>query len=168
MRDRACHLGSTCLSCGRFVGDRATEGEDCPHCVAGPYGERPSDDGSSPSILAVNFILYCQDWSETVSFYRDRLGLSQTFANSWFVEFRLGASVFVSVADAGRATVGAVGGQGVTLSLEVADLEKTRLGLVGREVEAGPVMNRFGASVFDVRDPEGNRIEFWERPSAVE
>lgn len=110
---------------------------------------------------STNFILYCRSWSDTVAFYRDRLGLTETFRNEWFVEFGLAPDAHVSIADASRASVGAVGGTGVTLSLEVSDLEDVRARLVGRGADPGPLSTRFDALVFDVRDPEGNRIEFW-------
>jgi len=162
MGDAACHLGSTCLSCGRFVGDEITKQGRCSHCGAAPDGVIDA----VVSAAEVNFILYCEHWSATVEFYRDRLGFEQTYVDDWFVEFRLAPSARVSIADAARATVGSVGGAGVTLSIKVPDLETLRLRLDERGLQPGVVSRRFGAQTFDIRDPEGNRIEFWAPPSS--
>ena len=94
------------------------------------------------------------------AFYRDRLGLTETFGNDWFVEFGLGPDAHVSIADASRASVGAMGGTGVTFSLEVSDLEDIRARLVGRGADPGPSSTRFDALVLDVHDPDCNRIEY--------
>ena len=163
MGDAACYLGSTCLNCGKFIGDELAVREECPHCGAGADGL--IDDGGlfgpgmSPS--AANFILYCKEWPATVEFYRDCLGLEQTYADGWFVEFRLTPSAYVSIADAARATVGSVGGNGVTLSVRVPDVEVLRGRLADRGIATGPILRRFGSQTVDVHDPEGNRIEFW-------
>src|SRR5680860_1537515 len=146
MGDAACHLGSTCLSCGRFVGAEIATQERCPHCGADPDGVIGGNERfeSAVTATAVNFILYCDNWSATVAFYRDRLGFEQTYANDWFVEFRLTPSTFVSIANAIRATVGSVGGAGVTLSIKVLDLERLRVRLDERGLQPGVVSMRFG------------------------
>ena len=38
MGDAACHLGSTCLNCGQFIGDELEAQGQCPRCGAGPDG----------------------------------------------------------------------------------------------------------------------------------
>ncbi len=112
-------------------------------------------------VRATNFILYCDRWDETVDFYRILLGLTETFSNPWFVEFRLCGGASVSIADARRASIQPVQGQGMTLSLEVPDLDATRRWLERRGGQPSPVSIRFGSRVFDIYDPEGHRIEFW-------
>ena len=76
-------------------------------------------DESVLSIERTNTVLYCERWLETVAFYRTVLGLGVAFENDWFVEFQLTSSSFLSIADASRATIGAVEGQGVTLTWQV-------------------------------------------------
>ena len=156
MGDPACFLSHVCIECGRFLGEeggRAT----CPHCGAELIQGRRAIVPRS-----TNFILYCERWADTVAFWSERLGLEQTFRNDWFVEFRLGSGARVSIADADRASVGAVRGGGVTVSVEVPHVEDTRTVLARRGVDVGPIRTRFGAPTFEVLDPEGNRIEFWE------
>jgi len=113
------------------------------------------------SIGRANTVLYCERWRETVEFYRSVLGLAVEFDNDWFVEFRLTGSSFLSIADAARATIGAVGGQGVTLTWMVPDPAATRTLLEDRGIDVTPIERRWEANVFYCHDPEGHRIEFW-------
>jgi catechol 2,3-dioxygenase-like lactoylglutathione lyase family enzyme len=113
------------------------------------------------SVDRANTVLYCDQWVATVAFYRDLLGLDVAHETDWFVEFRLTTDAFVSIADAGRATIEAVGGKGVTLTLHTDALLEMRALLDGRGVATTPVTRRWGADVFYCHDPEGHRIEFW-------
>jgi catechol 2,3-dioxygenase-like lactoylglutathione lyase family enzyme len=155
MGDPACHLSSVCLACGRFIEEAETV---CPHCGAAVDGT-----GSRPLFAArkVNTILYCAEFGATVEFYRDLLGIEVSFANEWFVEFRLGDTATLSIADASRTTIEPGQGRGMTLSLKVDNLDELREQLVGLGIEATPVSKRFGSRVFDIHDPEGHRVEFW-------
>lgn len=40
-------------------------------------------------IERANTILYCQKWSEVVTFYRDSLKFFVSYQTDWFVEFQL-------------------------------------------------------------------------------
>lgn len=116
-----------------------------------------------------NTILYCQNWEATAAFYRDTLGLPVTFANDWFVEFALHAGADtgganLSVANSARASIAAVGGQGITLAWQVDDLPAVREQLEAAGVAVTPIKQRWGASVCYCRDPEGHRIELWAEP----
>lgn len=160
MGDPACHLSSVCLSCGRFVED--ADAATCPHCGE-PTDGSTDQDHPGPVFTAhqVNTILYCEAFEETVDFYRSRLLLEVTFSNEWFYEFRLDTRTTLSVADAGRATISSAGGEGMTLSIEVEDLDGLRRRLEERGIETTAISTRFGSRVFDIHDPEGHRIEFW-------
>ena len=100
-----------------------------------------------------------------MAFYGDRLGLERTYANDWFVEFRLSDTAYVSIADASRASVPSANGAGVTLGLKVSDLDLIHRWVASRGIENVGFKERFGSRVFDVHDPEGNRIEFWTSPA---
>lgn len=108
-----------------------------------------------------NTILYTDRWVEMVAFYRDTLELSVEFENEWFVEFAAGPGTFLSAADAERSTIAAGRGAGITLSLQVDDVHEVRSELLHAGVEVGEVGQRWEADVLDVRDPSGNRLEFW-------
>lgn len=112
-----------------------------------------------------NTILYCHNWQETVAFYREQLGLPVAFENDWFVEFQLTCEAYLSIADSRRATVRAVHGQGVTLTLRVAAVAEVQAELHRRGVETTSIRRNWGALVFYCHDPEGHRIEFWQELS---
>lgn len=122
------------------------------------------DDATTRPVVAfdrVNTILYCHRWDATVTFYRDVLRLPVTHRTDWFVEFHLTAGSYLSIADASRATIAAVEGQGITLSWRVADVPAARRRLIEEGLEPSDVRTVWGAAVCYVRDPEGHRIELW-------
>lgn len=112
-----------------------------------------------------NTILYCRHWAATVAFYREQLGLPVTFANDWFVEFQLNGDAYLSIANAARASIAAVEGQGITLAWQVEALEDVWSALQTAEIAVTPIRRRWGARVFYCHDPEGHRIEFWSEAS---
>ena len=108
-----------------------------------------------------NTILYCQNWEETVNFYR-RLEFPITFSSDWFVEFQLTGSAHLSIADERRATIKSSGGAGITLTLQVDNADDTWQWLNDKGVKLGPVKDHaWGARVFYFFDPEGHRLEVW-------
>lgn len=110
----------------------------------------------------VNTILYCRNWRETVTFYRDLLQLPVAFENDWFVEFRLSADAYLSIADTRRASIRAVHGQGITLTLRVSDINTVLAGLQENEIQTTPIKRKWDALVLYCHDPEGHRLEFWQ------
>lgn len=112
-------------------------------------------------IKATNTILYCRNWEQTVEFYRTGLKLRVLSSMEWFVEFKLNESSRVSVADEARTSVKSGEGKGLTLSLQVDDIEQTRAELMEAGITPTPVKEVWGSKVIYIRDPEGNRLEFW-------
>lgn len=113
-------------------------------------------------IKTTNTILYCRNWQETVAFYKDQLKLPVTAAFDWFVEFGLNAGARLSVADESRASINSSGGQGVTVTFQVADIEQTRQYLQESGLQPTPIKDHaWGARVMYLHDPEGHRLEFW-------
>ncbi|MCB8929391.1 MAG: VOC family protein [Ardenticatenaceae bacterium] len=108
-----------------------------------------------------NTILYCRYWTETVHFYKEQLCFPVAFENAWFVEFQLTSTSFLSIANSARATIVDVQGQGVTLTWEVMDLEKTKEHLEMLGIATTPIQRKWGALAFYCTDPEGHRLEFW-------
>lgn len=110
-----------------------------------------------------NTILYCKKWKESVDFYRTALALPVTFEAEWFVEFQLSDTGRISIADERRASIKSSGGQGITLTLQVENIEEIRELLSRRRVNIGPIKtHHWGARHFYCFDPEGYRLEFWE------
>ncbi len=81
-------------------------------------------------IKAANTILYCKKWQETIAFYRDGLKLLAISSNEWFVEFKLNEMSRLSVADETRTSIRSGDGKGITISLQVSDIEQTRAELL--------------------------------------
>ncbi len=121
-----------------------------------------------PPATTTNTILYCDKWAETVAFYEKKLGLPVSFRSSWFVEFALSETARVSVADAARTTVKSAAGKGITLSLQIKDIEAVWRFLRGAGIPSSPIKDHpMQAQVFYFRDPEGHRIEIWSPTSGT-
>ena len=114
-------------------------------------------------VLTTNVILYCRKWEQGVLFYRDQLQLPVLFSTDWFVEFRLGSESRLSVADEARCSVKSSQGAGMTLSLEVDDIENARKYMQENLVTPSEIKTHpWNARVFYIFDPEGHRIEIWQ------
>ena len=111
--------------------------------------------------LTSNTIIYCDDWSAVIDFYRNGLGLRATMEREWFVEFEVHPGAHVSVADASRTTIAAGNGTGLTLSWRVDDVAAARDSLIARGIDTSPIRRRWDADTCFVFDPAGNRIELW-------
>ncbi len=120
------------------------------------------------SVQRANTILYCRQWRATAAFYREQLGLAVSFENDWFVEFVLTDGAALSVADASRATIVAVAGQGITLAWQVDDVSAVHAWLAGLGTPVTPIRQRWGAWVCYCHDPEGHRIEFWSEQAPAD
>jgi predicted enzyme related to lactoylglutathione lyase len=118
-------------------------------------------------IKSTNTILYCKKWEETVEFYRTSLKLLVISSNEWFVEFKLNEMSRVSVANETRTSIKSSDGKGITISLQVADIEQTRDELIEAGVIPTPIKEIWGAKAIYVHDPEGNRLEFWSGRAKV-
>lgn len=123
-------------------------------------------DTMQKNLKTTNTILYCKDWEETVRFYRDRLHLPVNFSTDWFVEFRLTDSSRLSLADEKRSSIKSGGGRGITIALEVDDIETAHL--FAEQMRLNPTTVRkhpWNAQVFYFFDPEGRRVEIWQPSS---
>jgi catechol-2,3-dioxygenase len=118
-------------------------------------------------IKFTNTILYCKKWEETVEFYRMVLKLLVISSNEWFVEFKLNEMSRVSVANEARTSIKSSDGKGITISLQVADIEQTRDELIEAGVAPTPIKDVWGVKAIYVHDPEGNRLEFWSGRAKV-
>ncbi len=112
-------------------------------------------------IKATNTVLYCRNWQETVEFYRTGLKVLVLSSNEWFVEFKLNEVSRLSIANEARTSIDSSGGKGITVSLQVADIEQTRNELIEAGITSTPIKEVWGAKAIYVHDPEGNRLEFW-------
>jgi len=115
-------------------------------------------------IKTANTILYCRRWKETVDFYKTRLALPVTTSREWFVEFKLNEVSRLSIADEARTSIDSNDGKGLTITMEVDDIETTHLYLNEVGLDPTPIKDHaWGARVIHIYDPEGNRLEFWSQ-----
>lgn len=112
--------------------------------------------------ITTNTILYCENWQETIIFYEKHINLPILTSTDWFIEFELSPTARLSIADESRASIKSNHGKGITLGFQVSDLEKTHSQLVKTGLSPTKPKQVWGAQVFYLHDPEGNRIEFWE------
>ncbi len=113
-------------------------------------------------IKTSNTILYCTHWQKTVTFYKQQLELAITASNDWFVEFELNEQARLSVANEKRASIKSSHGAGITITLEVDDINATQRYLINRNLGPATIKSHaWGAYVIHIFDPEGNRLEFW-------
>ncbi len=78
------------------------------------------------------------------------------------MEFKLTDTAYVSIADEKRATVKSSNGAGITLTLQVENIDETWQYLQSNGGTPGPIKEHaWGARVFYFFDPEGHRIEVW-------
>ena len=112
-------------------------------------------------IKTSNIILYCHKWYDTVAFYRDTLRFPVNFSNEWFVEFQLTENARISVANESKSSIKSCQGKGITISLEVKDLEALHASMEKVRLKPTMVKEIWESKQFYITDPEGNRIEFW-------
>jgi catechol-2,3-dioxygenase len=113
------------------------------------------------NITTSNTILYCKKWSDTVAFYRDVLKLDVHFSNEWFVEFILNNQARLSIAHQERTSTKSSDGKGVTVCFQIDDVQIMHVYLTKLGTNPTPIKDLWESRVFYIRDPEGNRIEFW-------
>lgn len=120
-------------------------------------------------MLTSNTILYSSVWEATVAFYRTGLGLPVVTSTDWFVEFALTATSYLSVADERCTSIKSGGKAGITIALQVDDLEGVWMKALERGLTPTPIEEHpWNARIFYVFDPEGRRIELWQREVAAE
>lgn len=112
-------------------------------------------------IETVNIILYCAKWDEMVTFYQTKLGLQVTTTTDWFVEFHLAGTSRLSVANETRTSIKSSEGKGITIGLQVPDAPAARDHFIRQGLNPTGIKEVWGAQVFYLFDPEGNRIELW-------
>ena len=120
-------------------------------------------------IITSNTIMYCKNWEKTVKFYKDMLNLPVSFSNEWFTEFHLGGNARLSIADERRSSQKSQDSRGITLALEVDNIDSVWTFINTRNLNPTEIRNHpWNARVFYFFDPEGHRIEIWQASSKKE
>jgi predicted enzyme related to lactoylglutathione lyase len=111
--------------------------------------------------ISSNTILYCKNWKECVSFYRNVMKFDINLQKDWFIEFHIINNYFISVADENRSSIKSGSGKGITLSFKVSSLYNTFKKFNGEGINCEIKTHPWGGKYFFINDPEGNRIGIW-------
>ena len=105
-------------------------------------------------------VLYVRDMNRAIGFFRDVLGLQTRFESAHWTTFDTGACALALHATDRRER--GIGEPDPTFLVANADAERERLAALGVEVTElrEPVA---GVRVFDLRDPDGNRLSIESR-----
>ncbi|MBN2242576.1 MAG: VOC family protein [Acidobacteria bacterium] len=103
-------------------------------------------------------ILHCRNWEACVSFYRDILGFEEADVKPGFVEVRVAPGSLIGLLRSLKND----NPRGALLSFRVGNVDKVRAMLAERCREVSAVrVHPWGARLFELRDPDGRRLEFW-------
>tara|TARA_B100000614_G_C14407495_1_gene436344 strand:- start:7 stop:381 length:375 start_codon:yes stop_codon:yes gene_type:complete len=115
-------------------------------------------------IISTNLILYCKNWKKTVLFYKDTLKFPILFSTDWFYEFMLNEASRLSIADENRSSIKTPPCKGITITLQVEDINMVWANFTGRQLTPTPIQTHpWNAKVFYIFDPEGHRLEIWQK-----
>lgn len=120
-----------------------------------------------PNFQLIEVILYVENMTEQVRFYRDILGLTITeppgvtdFRNAFWVVLDGGGFRLVLHGGGQRR----LGEDTPNLGFRVTDIQAAREHLLKQGVRVGEIRNPVPtSSVIDCRDPEGNRVSIVQR-----
>ena len=116
------------------------------------------------TFITTNTILYCTKWEQSVRFYKEVLNLPVLFSTDWFVEFYLTSNSRLSIADEKHASIKSNREKSITLSLEVENVDLIWSQMEKAELKPTAIVEHsWNARLFYIFDPEGHRIEIWQR-----
>jgi len=113
-------------------------------------------------VSSLHTVLICEKWEECVSFYRDVLGFCIVDKRDRFVEFEVTTGARIGILRPLHPDARERSHDQVILSLRVSNIEETHAKLKMRCSRLPAIREHpWGARVFELRDPEGWRLEFW-------
>ena len=115
-------------------------------------------------IRSLHHVVFCAQWEACAAFYGGTLGLPETDRRDGFVEFAVAPGACIGLIDvADRPGYGDPSRTPGLLALQTDDIHTLHRRLSSR-LAALPRIRRhpWGALVFEISDPEGRRIEFWQ------
>jgi catechol 2,3-dioxygenase-like lactoylglutathione lyase family enzyme len=116
----------------------------------------------SRTIESFHTVLFCREWDACVAFYRDVLGFPVADRKRGFVEFEVAPNARIGLIRSDGESAVNKNGRAFILSFRVADVEEVHKMLSEHSRETTAVkQHAWGARVFELRDPEGRRLEFW-------
>lgn len=113
-------------------------------------------------IKSFHTVLFCLKWDACVAFYQDVLGLAIVDEKPGFVEFEVTEDSRIGLirSTGNKALAGNVSQP--VLSFRVENAELTHRMLSARGASATAMRKHpWGAYLFELRDPDQRRLEFW-------
>ncbi len=111
---------------------------------------------------SLHTVLICEKWEDCVSFYKDVLGFPVVEERERFVEFQVTPGARIGILRPLHPDAPNPSHDRVILSIRVEDIEEAHAELKARCPDLPAIRKHpWGARVFEFRDPEGWRIEFW-------
>ena len=116
----------------------------------------------SLSVDSFHAVLFSRKWDACVSFYRDILGFAVVDEKSGFVEFEVASRSRIGLIQSERYSVSEKNEYPFILSFRVENVEEAHkiLSMKCSGVTAVK-QHSWGARLFEIKDPEGRRLEFW-------
>ena len=114
------------------------------------------------SVESFHTVLFCSEWDACVHFYRDVLGFVEVDARTGFVEVQVTPESRIGLLRHKKEDSAANLGASMILSFKVADVGEIHH-LLSRRCKSVTELRQhpWGARLFELRDPEGRRLEFW-------
>ena len=114
------------------------------------------------SVESFHTVLFCRKWDACVSFYRDALGFEVVDTKPGFVEFQIAPGSHISLLRQTGNDKSDDPDSSFILSFRVEDVEEIHKTLSARCTGLTAVKQHpWGARLFELRDPEERRLEFW-------
>jgi len=114
------------------------------------------------SVESFHTVLFCRKWDACVSFYRDVLGFKVVDTKPGFVEFEVAPRSRIGLLKPSGDSATEYSDTSFILSFRVSNAEKIHKILSERSKEVTSVkQHSWGARLFELRDPDGRRLEFW-------
>ncbi len=115
------------------------------------------------SLVTAGTVLYCRRWGDCVAFYRDTLGFPVVWENDLFVEVAVTATARLGLIDVSRTKKQVTPSDAIVLSFRVPNVRETYRVLRRTIPElTPPTVHPWGVPYFELRDPDGRVVEFWE------
>ena len=116
----------------------------------------------SLSVDSFHTVLFSRKWDACVSFYRDILGFAVVDEKSGFVEFEVASDSRIGLIQSERCSDPVRNEYSFILSFRVENVEEIHKILSMKCSRVSAVKRHsWGARLFEVKDPEGRRLEFW-------
>jgi len=107
-------------------------------------------------------VLFCRKWDACVDFYRDIMGFTAVDEKPGFVEFEVAPGSRIGLLKSSGNCALKNKDTSFILSFRVGDLEEFHKIFSARCKGVTAVrQHSWGARVFELRDPEERRLEFW-------